>query len=306
VTRWRGLVLAVALCLFFATACSDSSDTQGGSTADDDGIRVASSGFSESELLAEMYAQVIESIGVPVVRLGPVGPREIITPAMELDRIDLVPEYLGAALQYAGAPGHEADTEVARADLNERLASRGLRVLAAAPAQDKDVFVVTAESAEIEGLENISDLARTAAGQRFGGPPECQDRPLCFAGLESVYGLEFAGFVPQRSLAFTAEALHRGEIGVGVMFSTAAELEDVELVELVDDLAMQPAQNVLPLVRGSALERWGSEVALGLDEMSRRLTTTELRSLNLRIDGGESFADVARAWLTEQALVAPA
>ena len=304
-TRRRGLGLAVALCLFSGAACGDSGDTQDGSTTDD-GLRVASSGFAESELLAEMYAQVIESIGIPVVRLGPIGPREIVVPAMELDRIDLVPEYLGAALQYVGATGHEAETEIARAQLNDRLSARGLRVLAAAPAQDKDVFVVTVESAETEGLENISDLANTAAGQRFGGPPECQDRPLCFAGLQSVYGLEFAGFVPQRSLAFTAEALHRGEIGVGVMFSTAAELEDVELVALVDDLAMQPAQNVLPLVRGSALEKWGSQVALALDEMSQRLTTVELRFLNLRIAGGESFADVARAWLTKQGLVDPA
>jgi osmoprotectant transport system substrate-binding protein len=266
----------------------------------EDGMRVASFDFAESELLAEMYAQVIEATGVPVVRLGAVGPREIVSPALEVDRVDFVPEYLGTALQYAGAPTAEPDTEVARVDLNRRLAGDGLRVLRPSPAEDKNVFAVTTATAEAHGLDAISDLAPVARSQVFGGPPECPDRPLCLGGLESVYGLRFAEFSAQSSLAFTAEALHRGEIDVGLLFSTAAELEDPELAVLDDDRRMQPAENIVPLVRREALDRWGTDVTLAVDALSARLTTMDLRGLNRRVAEGESVEAVARGWLADE------
>lgn len=265
-----------------------------------DGMRVASFDFAESVLLAEMYAQVIESTGVPVVRLGAIGPREIIAPGLELGHIDLVPEYLGTALQYAGAPEPDPDTDSALANLDERLSQRGLTALDAAEAQDKNVFAVTSELAEQYGLEGVSHLAPLASQMRFGGTPECPDRPLCLAGLESVYGLHFAEFVSQRSLRFTAEALRRQEIDVGLMFSTASEVVAFDLVVLIDDRMMQPAENIVPVVRTDALERWGPEVAAALNAFSAQLTTRELRFLNVLVDNEGSVEDVAREWLTSK------
>lgn len=294
-----GVVVAAALVL---AACGGKGDAPIGRTAAD-GMRVASFDFAESVLLAEMYAQVIESTGTPVIRLSAIAPREIITPALELDRIDVVPEYLGTALQFAGAPTANPDTESALADLVDRLSERGLTALAAAPAQDKNVFAVTAELAERSGLEKISDLAGVAPDLLFGGPPECLDRPFCLAGLEQVYGLEFAAFSPQRSLTFTAEALRRGEIGVGLMFSTASELVAFDLVVLDDDRQLQPAENIVPIVRSEALDRWGPEVAVALNALSESLTTRELRILNVQVDNEQSVENVARDWLRAHDLV---
>lgn len=268
-----------------------------------DGIRIASFDFAESVLLAELYAQIIESTGIPVVRLGAIGPREIIAPALESGHIDLVPEYLGTALQFAGAARPDPDTDSALADLEQRLARRGLTALDAAAAQDQNVFAVTSELAERYGLEDISHLAPLASQLRFGGTPECPDRPLCLAGLESVYGLRFAEFVPQRSLAFTAEALRRKEIDVGLMFSTASALVAFDLVVLRDDRMMQPAENVVPVVRVDALDRWGPDVADRLNALAARLTTVELRILNVRVDNEESVERVARDWLTTKQLL---
>ena len=268
-----------------------------------DGIRIASFDFAESVLLAEMYAQVIESTGVPVVRLGAIGPREIIAPAMELGHIDLIPEYLGSALQHAGATEPESDTDLALAELNARLVRRGLRALAAAPAQNRNVFAVTAEVAEQYGIEDVSHLAPLASQLRVGGLPECPDRPLCLAGLETVYGLTFAEFVPQPDLRFTAEAMRRAEIDVGLMFSTASELVAFDLFVLVDDRQMQPAENIVPIARIDALGRWGPAVARQLNSVSAQLSTRQLRILNVRVDNEESAERVARDWLIGRGLV---
>ena len=163
--------------------------------------------------------------------------------------------------------------------------------------------MVAVKTAERVGLENISDLEMWAAGQRFGGPAECRDRPLCLVGLNRVYGLRFGEFVPQRSLLLTAESLRRGEIDVGLMFSTAPELAADDLVELVDDRSLQPAENLVPVIRQDALERWGSDVEIALNELAEQLTTEELRQLNLQVSNGESEATVATEWLTEKGLL---
>ena len=268
------LRLGVTVALLAAAACGSEVDSAS-DPASSSGLRIASFDFAESTLLAELYAQAIESTGVPVVRLGSLGPREVVTPAMELDHADFVPEYLGAAIAFAGVTTIVGEAETARADLNDVLRPRGLMSLEASLAEDKNTFVVTTDLATREGLEKLSDLESIAKEQRFGGPPECEERPLCLAGLSDIYGLHFAEFVPQRTLAFTAEALRRGEIDVGLMFTTASQLVATDLVELVDDRKLQPSENVIPVIRVDALDRFGPDVARAADLVSARLTTTE-------------------------------
>jgi len=294
-------VIVVGLVLVVGGCGSDGDLPPTG--AGDVGVRVASFDFDESVLLAEMYAQLLESAGIPVVRLGAVGPREIVAPALELDRIDLVPEYLGTALQYFDAPEPNPDTGSALEDLAARLEYRGLTPLTPSRAEDKNAIVVTVDSALSNDFRNISDLSGFAEDFRFGGPAECRDRPLCLLGLNRVYGLSFAEFVPQRSLEFTAEALRRGEIEVGLMFSTAAPLGARDLVALTDDLQLQPAENVVPIVRSDALERWGPALSSALEALAPELTTPQLRLLNGRVAQGESVDEVARDWLERKNLV---
>jgi osmoprotectant transport system substrate-binding protein len=300
-SRWLPTTISILVLLAASCGGDDVDERAGPSVAD--GIRVASFDFAESALLAEMYAQVIESSGVPVVRLGSVGPREIIAPAIELDLIDFVPEYLGAALARLGAEETDPDVESSHNELNRRLSPRGMTALGPSPAEDVDIFVVTADTADRYDLETLSDLAVVAPELTFRGTTECPHRALCLLGLEQVYGIEFAEVTSQQSLRFRTEALRRGEVDVAQMFSTASELEDRDLVVLDDDLDLQPAQNITPLIRTDALERWGRAAAQAIDAMSDRLTTRDLRQLNLIVADGGTPEEVAHIWLTENGLV---
>lgn len=292
--RW----LAIAWVVAFGAACGAD---DGGSTGpvEADGVRIASFDFAESELLGELYAQVVEAEGVPVVRLGAVGPREVVAPALEGGVVDLVPEYLGTAAGHFGAATLDGP------GLDDAIGPRGLVALTPSSAQDVNVFVVSVALADQLGLTQLSDLADTASSARFGGPVECPERDLCLLGLAETYGLTFAEFVPQRSLAVTAEALRRGEIDVGLMFSTSAELDPGEFVALLDDRGLQPPENVVPVVRAAAVERWGDALPDALDDLSRSLTTEELREMNRRVADGESVATVAGSWLAAVGLVDP-
>lgn len=284
------------LALAIVGSCGGDEDAADPSA--DDGMRIASFDFVESELLAELYAQVLESGGTPVVRLGPAGPREVVAPALELDRIDLVPEYLGTA------SGHFGATSTDVAGLSEAVAPRGLVVLQPADAEDVNVFVMKTDAAEANGFTRLSDLVDFAPTATLGATVECPDRPLCLPGLRDTYGLNWADFQPQRSLLLTADALLSGEIDVGLMFSTSAELNTPRLFVLEDDRGLQPPENVVPIVRADALDRWQLTGSDPLAELSSRLTTGDLRAMNERVGDDEPIESVAHSWLVSVGLLA--
>ena len=299
----------LAVVLFLAvTACARSGPERSSeAAAPTDAVTVGSFNFPESRLLAEVYAQALESAGILVAREPQVGPREIMEPALEQGLVDVVPEYLGSALAYLepGASVASLDAAAARQRLSELLAERGLVVLSFAPAENQNGVVVRRDTAERYGLSSISDLAPVAGELVFGGPPECRERPFCLIGLQEVYGLHFKSFVPLDSGGrSTRAALAGGEIDVGLLFTTDGHLAGGDLVLLADDRSLQPVENVVPVARRQVVERYGTALVERLDRVSALLTTTELSDLNRQMTIDEQDpAVVAARWLADQGLV---
>ena len=296
------LARSLAVLALFAAACSTESPTPR-TDGPGDRVVVASFNFDESRLLAEIYAQALEDAGIAVRRELDLGPREIVLPAMRQGLVDVVPEYLGALLDAAvRTPGAEVqDPELVAGRLTPVLARWGLRLLEPSTASNQNTLAVTRETADELGLATTSDLRAIAPGLVVGGPPECATRPRCLPGLEVTYGVRFGGFVPIQGARLVRQALLDGVVDVGVLFTTDGELARGDLVALADDRALQPAENVVPLVR---TERLGAPGAAVLDEVSSRLTTAGLRFLAWRVTvaGGTPAAE-ARGWLLRQGLV---
>lgn len=265
---------------------------------------VASFNFTESHLLAEIYAQALEDEGLLVRRELGLGQRELVLPAMQGDLVDVVPEYAGSALDLV-AP----DSDVQRRDvaavvavLDAALAPWGLSALAPARASNQNVVVVHADLAAERDLRAVSDLAVFDEDLVIGGPPECPRRPRCLLGLAERYGLEFEGFEPFAGAELVHRALVDGVVDVGVLFSTDAALTGSDLVMLEDDLDLQPPDNVVPVVRSEMLR--DERVRIALEQVSARLTTQSLRFLSWRLTFGDtSVAAEARGWLVRRGLV---
>jgi osmoprotectant transport system substrate-binding protein len=270
------------------------------------GVVVASFNFPESELLAELAAQILAAHGVPVRRELDLGPREVVLPTLQQGLVDVVPEYVGSATA-ALVPRTSSDPRDAhamRAALARALAPWHAEPLALAPAANVNGVVVTRETARRFRLKSISDLASIAPSLTIGGPPECPTRPYCLAGLHDVYGLNFKGFVPLAGETLVRRALQDRVVDVGIMFTTDGDLAQREFVLLDDDRRLQPADNIVPIVRDDAVSRYGAGVAEALDAVSTRLTTPMLRFLNWRVTvEGNSPAAEARGWLVRQGLV---
>ena len=265
-------------------------------------VVVASFDFPESEILAELYGQALRARGYPVELVSRLGAREVVEPALEQGKVDLVPEYLGTALTFIddGGLAPSGDPGTTHARLQQAFATRGVSVAAFAPAEDRNGFVVTGDLARRRGLQRISDLAPLAGRLTFGGPPECPDRPLCLKGLRDRYGLEFARFQAMPSRRVTADALETGEIDVGMIETTDASQIGQDLVQLEDDRGLQPAENVVPVVRRQVVDRYGPGLVRLLDAVSAQLTTAELRGLNRQVVvDDQPPSGVAAGWLRD-------
>jgi osmoprotectant transport system substrate-binding protein len=305
------IVLAVSVLVGSVSCANEASDRAESpaarvrTTLRDDTVTVASFDFAESELLAELYSEALEAGHFDVRREFGLGPREVVFPALAGGLVEFVPEYAGSALQFIDVD--QAPAATGAGDANEALAvalrDTGVAVLESSPAEDANTFVVTRETAQRDGLRSLSDVAGPAPTLTFGGPPECESRPYCLAGLEEVYGLSFGEVLTlDAGGPLTLQALERGDVDVALLFTTDPALNNEDLVQLDDDRELQPSENVTPLLRRELVDRFGPQLVARIDAVSEALDTEALRSLNQRVAGGEDVASVARSWLREQGL----
>src|SRR5215468_1319752 len=309
--RQRRVLSAVGLALAVLCAACTSPGNHGSAPAParhaDATITVGSFNFPESVLLAHIYAGALAAKGFPVRVLPDLGTRELVDPALMNGLIQLVPEYTGSALDFLSV-GKQAATSDAAATYRSltRLAERrGLAAAQPAPAQDANAIVVTAATAARYHLRSIADLRKAAPRLVFGGPPECRERADCFLGLRRVYGLRFRTFVATDTGGpVTLQALDTDQIGAALLFTTDPGILARHLVILQDNRALQPAENITPLIRRSTVQRYGPRLLATLNAVSARLTTTTLRRLNERVQvAGLKPQTVASGWLRAQALI---
>lgn len=270
-------------------------------------IQLASFDFPESEILGELYGQALRQHGFPVEEVVQLGAREVVGPALEQGKVDMVLEYLGSALNFLNDRDRVAtsDPALTHARLEQAFAPRGVSVLGYAPAQDRNGFVVSGDLARRHNLQTVSDLAPLAPQLSFGGPPECPQRPLCLKGLQDHYELRFARFEAMPSRAVTAAALDTGEIDVGMIDTTDPNLvkPGADLVQLEDDRRLQPAENVVPVVRRDLLDVYGPPLVRLCNSVSAQLTTADLTRLNLQVADGQPAAEAASGWLRAHSII---
>ena len=300
---FRTPVLGAALVVLslIAAACNGSGEDGNGDGESRGQVTVGAVAFAENQILGEMYAQALEDAGYEVSRQLSLDSREILQPAMENGEVDVAPEYLASLAAFLGgetSTDPDEQTEI----LEPLLEQRGQTVLAYSEAVDTNAFVVAGDTAQEFGLSAVSDLQGVAGDMTLGGPPECPERDFCIPGLRDVYGVEFGSFVPlDVGGPLTVEALANGEIDVGLLFSTDGAIEANGFVLLEDDMNLQQADNIAPVVRSEVLNE---EIRDILDSISEALTTEKMTSLNamVTVEGGDP-AEAARGFLEEEGII---
>jgi osmoprotectant transport system substrate-binding protein len=314
----RLVVLLTSLVLMLAACSGGEEEPAGGSASQEpaaseaaaDGeseiergeITVGSTDFTEQQIVAEMYALVLEDAGYTVDRRYQLGSREVVFPALQSGELDVTAEYVGTLLEFINGGAGEAtsDTQETLGLLQDQL-DESLTMLEPSEAQDTNALAVTQDTADRLGATKVSDL-QGRNDLVLGGPPECPQRPLCLPGYEDTYGLEFANFRPlDAGGPLTTEALNNGDIDVGLVFSTQGAIAANDWVVLEDDKGLQPAENITPAVNAEVLN---GEVEELLNSVSAALTTEKVIELNRLVDiEGEAAEDVALEFLETEGVL---
>ena len=266
-------------------------------TTRDRPIVVASKPFGESYLLAELFAQVLESRAIDVDRRPGLGATEIAFGALRSNAIDVYPEYTGTGLlailhdsldsSMRSAPGR-AYQHVAR----RFAAEYGVRWLPPLGFQNGYAIAVRRETASKHGLRTLSDLARASSELVAGFTSDFIGRPDGLAGLSKEYGTRFKSVRP---LAPAVKYVALAESAVDVIdgYSTDGLLSKYELVTLIDDRGFFPPYEAAALV-SPRLARERPDAVAALDLLSGRLDEAAMRTWNRRVEvDGEDIARVA-------------
>jgi osmoprotectant transport system substrate-binding protein len=303
----------VALLLFAGCSGGPSLENRGEVTAppgDSHHLVVGSAGFTESDLLAQMYAQLLDHAGYKTSLLT-VANRELYEPALESGQIDVVPEYAATFADWLNAkangpdapPVGSPDLAATMTALRRLAAPRGLTVLPPGRAVDQNAFAVSASYAREHHLRTLSDLGRSGLKVRLAAGDECVQRPYCEPGLKKTYGIDITAVDPKGVGTTPAKkAVQSGQDQMVLTTTTDATLSQFGLVILADDKHLQNADYVVPVVNRSRAGGPGPTAAL--DRLNKVLTTADLASLGEQVDSWRRLAqDVARAYLKEKKLI---
>jgi osmoprotectant transport system substrate-binding protein len=311
-----GMGLALTACgsgksLESSSGSSSSGSPGAGSAAGGSGaLTIGSAGFTESELLAQMYAQLLGKAGFST-HITQVANRELYEPALEKGQISVVPEYAATMAEFLNQKANGTNAEpVASPDLQttvtalNRLAQPlGLKALTAGKAVDQNAFAVSKGFAAQHHLSTLSDLGRSGTAVKLAAGDECKTRPYCMPGLEKTYGIKFSGLDPKGvDTPQSKQAVKNGQDQIALVTTTDATLGQFGLVALKDDKHLQNADYLLPMV--NARTAGGAKVAAALNPLASVLTTADLAGLDQKVDGQrEQPKQVAQAYLKSKGLL---
>ena len=281
------LLLSV-LTLFVLVACTSTVDETKTT------IRVGSKDFTESLVVAEIYALALEDAGFNVERKLNIAGSVVHTSIIN-DEIDLYPEYTGTGLLAILKMELITDPvevyETVKEAYNEQF---DLTWLDQSQANDSNGLVIRTALAKELGIYTISDLQKNADKIRVASQGEFEQREDGIPGLEKVYGEFNFKSVTVYDNGLKYQILENNEADVAPAYTTEGQLTNTELYTLLkDDKFFWPPYFLAPVVRNNVLEN-NPEIADILNKISAALDTETVTSLNAKIDVEKmEYEDVA-------------
>jgi len=272
-----------------------------GSPTSEARVSVGSKDFTESALLAEIVAQMLEARRVSVERRFELGgnlPHE----AMVAGTLDLYPEYTGTS--YTAILHHTpiSDPRAVYEQVKQEYAAK-FNVAVSEPLGFENTFamLVRGDDARRLNLKTISDAAPQAPQWRAGFGQDFMSRADGYPGFSKAYGLKFAE-VREMDLSLTYIALSSKQVDLVAGNSTEGRIATLDLFQLADDRHYFPPYEAVYLVRQDSLMRVPALQEV-MTKLANGISTDEMRRLNYEIDGNKRDPkEVVKEWIAKRGL----
>ena len=245
----RAFVIAAAAVLLLLGGFAIWRSSSGGpAVAGQNRVVIGSKDFTESALLAEIVAQMLEARGVSVERRFELGgnlPHE----AVVSGTLDLYPEYTGTCFTAILHHAPISDPRAVYDQVKQEYANK-FKVEVSAPLGFENTFAILVRGDEARrlNLKTISDAAPHTPRWRAGFGQDFMSRDDGYPGFSKSYGLKFAE-VREMDLSLTYIALSSRQVDLIAGNSTEGRIATLDLVQLADDRHYFPPYEAVYLVR---------------------------------------------------------
>jgi osmoprotectant transport system permease protein len=257
-------------------------------------IVVGSKDFTESIILAEVLAQMLEKKGLQVTRQFELG-GNLAHDSLLSKQIDVYPEYTGTAytaiLQHPPITDPQAVYNQTKNEYAERF-----HLIVGPPLGFSNDFaiLVRGDIARKNNLKTISDAVPLARNWQAGFGQDFMSRSDGYAGFKKAYGFNFAKQPREMDLSLTYRALQAGELDIIAGNSTDGLIAALDLYQLSDDRHYFPPYQAVFIARQDVAETLTDT----FEKLRNVISTDEMRRLNYEVDGNKRLPkDVAADWL---------
>ncbi|MGI6161677.1 MAG: glycine betaine ABC transporter substrate-binding protein [Christensenellales bacterium] len=290
------MVLLVLVGLTFVlTGCGSKDDT----------ITIGSKNFTESIVLSEVFAQVIEhNTDLKVQRNQNMGGTFICFEAIKNNEIDIYPEYTGTALtallELPVVSDPDEAYDIVKKDFEEQLDIAWLEPLGL---NNTYAVIVSPEVADEYNLTTISDLAAVSDELVFGSAHEFFNRDDGYDGLIEYYDMSFKGDPVKMDITLLYPTVAGRDVDVIVESATSAPILQYNLVLLEDDRQFFPPYYAAPIVRNEVLEKH-PELKDILNRLAGEIDDETTTALNYEVDvENRDIAEVVTEFLQSKGLI---
>lgn len=257
-------------------------------------IVVGSKDFTESIILAEILAQMLEKQGVSVKRQFELG-GNIPHDSLLSKQIDVYPEYTGTAytaiLKHPPLTDPLAVYDRTKVEYSERF---GLALSPPLGFANDFAILVRGDVARQNNLRSISDAVPLAKNWQAGFGQDFMSRADGYPGFSKYYGFDFVKQPREMDLSLTYRALQSGELDIIAGNSTDGLISALGLFQLEDDKHYFPPYQAVFVARKDAVPMLEQVFQVLKDAIS----TEDMRRLNYEVDGNKKTPkEVASQWV---------
>src|SRR5437763_166655 len=299
--RSLGAALAVVIVVVIGFASWRAIRNRSHASSERGHVTVGSKDFTESILLAEIVAQMLEAQNVEVDRKFDLG-GNLAHSALLNGQIDLYPEYTGTA--FTAILHHQPITDPkAVYDQVQREYNQQFNLSISEPLGFDNTFaiLVRGEDARRFNLKTISNAARYSPQWRAGFGHDFMVRADGYDGFSRAYGLRFAG-VSDMSLDLTYTALASHKVDMIAGNSTDGRIAALDFVQLEDDRRYFPPYEGVFIVRKDVQSN--NDLVTVMTKLAGAISTDEMRKLNYEVDGAKrDKKNVVHEWLVKKGFI---
>lgn len=281
--KHRLLAVFMAFLAVFSLSACGRKNSSGKKTGT---IRVASVSSTESQIMANMLAQLIEhDTGLKVKIIGNLGSSTVCHKALQRNDADVMAtSYTGTDLTGTLGEKPEKDPRKATRKVDRLLLSRYNEVrFPTYGFADTYAFMVTQKQARKYHLNTFSDLAPYAKNWNAGVDSSWMNRKGDgYKDFKRAYGFDFKRVYPMQ-IGLVYDAAQQGKMQAILGYSTDGRIRSYHLKVLQDDRHFFPPYEAAAVANQSILKEYPQLVPT-IHKLDHKISLKTMQTLNYEVD----------------------